>query len=533
MLAFLSAYQGSPASAQSTEPGSAKARTPAPGTAPTLADVVVCLCPYPGDRAMWDYICGRDDAFELSRGLRGLVLPHHFSDQFELAAAWRAAAAAVDPPLVVILSPDHFLAGPTEACLPDGARFSTVYGDVLVDRPLSAALARLDPESRALADQPFRDEHGVGAHTAFIRRYFPGAAILPILLKPGMGADRLDRLVRDLVDLAPPGTLFVASVDASHYNPASISRFHDRMTTAALEAMDGPRLLGAEVDSPESLYALNGVMRGLGVSTARVFHRTDLQDRFVYPIADNTSHLYVRYGLGPGADADPTRALTVLALPFGGDGPGMPPGVTRSWAWDWRDPDRTSRLFPRLAALAGRGEEDRRFTGSDIYVFGALEAPGYRWVIGGERVALIRFRVGDGARADDWAQGLAEERAWADCLIAVIDVDPSDGASARDPGFLSSSAVAAGVDLAIVRSPRSGAYTVFLQGATTVVVLPGSLFPSGDGGDGPGVALAATRASLGWELVPLALSWTNGQPGFACVPQAKSYDPPPVYAERE
>jgi AmmeMemoRadiSam system protein B len=525
----------------------AVARTPEARPPAVRATPPVVLCPYPGDLAVWDLLCADGRSFGFAPALRGLVLPHHFSDQFEIGAVWRSAAAVLDPPLVVVISPDHYLAGGADLTLPDAVRFSTVYGDVAVDRGLAAALAAAAgpaATARRLDDAPFPAEHGVAVHTAFIKRFLPRARLLPILVKARTAPAELDALAADLIRLCPPGTLFVASVDCSHYSPVALSRFHDRMTAAALEGLDGDRLLGAEVDSPEALYLLAAVMRGLGATDARLFYRSDLQDRFAQPIADNTSHLYVSCGLpggAPAAAAPPVPTLTLLALPAIADPAEAPAGVERAWTWDYRDPDRTARLYPALAALAGAGEEDRRFMGSDLYVCGAGGSAPYRWTVGGVRLALARLELpAPAATTDVWAATLAGLRAEADCIIAVVDLRPAaasslaDAAAAGAADAAAASAARAGADLVIARDPSAAAYNAYRLGSALICRLPGYLVRP-DGGDArrDAALLAAVWTPAGWTAEAFALDHRAGRPVLADLPAAKSYDPPPVFVDRE
>jgi len=70
------------------------------------------------------------------------------------------------------------------------------------------------------------------------------------------------------------------------------------------------------------------------------------------------------------AGGPPVEGLaTLVVLPQAPPGT-VPPGVLHAWSWSAADPDRTARLWPWLADLAGRQEEDRFLMGSDLYFLG-------------------------------------------------------------------------------------------------------------------------------------------------------------------
>ena len=496
-----------------------------------LTPGVTVLTPYPGDRLMWDHLLDLPGSFQFRPDTAGVVLPHHLSDDAEISAAWRGLAEARQPELIVLLCTDHFLAGPLDITLPDAARFETVYGELAVERRLAGRLARLDPASRSVSDGPFPSEHGISVHATFLRARFPRTRVLPLLVKAGTGRQALDALARDLAALVPDDTLFVGSVDFSHYNMVAVSRFHDRMTASAIVSMDAERLPGAEVDSPEVLSLMTALMAGRGASRAEVFHRTDLQDRFPYPIADNTSHLYVHYLPGPAVPSPAVTLLVLPALPAGTEA-AAPAEPLRAWTWDWRDPDRTSRLFPTIARLAGAGEEDRFFMGSDLYLFGLPPGRIYRWKIGGTRVSLVTIG-GEAGDLPAGTAGIAAERPWAELLVAVVDcAGAGNGPEALEAA--GSALARAGADLVVLRAPAAAGCGHRREGTASIVVLPGWLvLPDGGAAAGESFALAAVWTPAGLELEALRLGHESGRPFLADLPFAKSYHPPAPAEGRE
>jgi AmmeMemoRadiSam system protein B len=478
---------------------------------------IVVLTPYPGDGRMWARILSGEDTYALGDNVRGIVLPHHLADPDEICATWRTLGK--EPwDLVVVFSPDHYIVGPENLSLPLAARFSTVYGDVPVAYDLATSLNN-GSFGRMQEDLVFPREHGIAIHTTFIRHFISQARFLPILVKSGTPISQLEALARDLVRITPPRTLFVASVDASHYNPVALSQFHDRMTISALENLDGDRLLHTEVDSPESLWLMNRIMELLGNFDARVFLRTDLQDRFSYPIADNTSHLYVRYRQG-NLSAQASRTITLLALPWAEPGESLPKGVLDHWNWDWKDPYKTARDYPPLADLVGIDEEDRRLWGSDLYVITSDDGLPLRRIISGVRVSVIHHNGG----LDTTGTLFSQERDWAELLVVIFD-----GEMARDVAYNPD----INADLIVWRNPLSQKFEMVPLGKGYLVILPGSLLDASMDGGSVSIGLAASWEDGFWNLEPWPIEFGPIGPRYGVLPAAKSYDPPPIYLDRE
>lgn len=508
---------------------------PPPEPATPGPDTLLVRGYYPGDTAMWGQITLKAASFSLPRGLKGLVVPHHLSEQFELAGVWKAVARAARPSVVVLLSPDHFLAGQASITLPGDVGFDTAFGYLPADRELSDALLRED-SMRAQASGLYTEEHGVHTHAPFVAYYLPGTRFLPILIKPGTDTRALDQLMVDLRDTLPRDSLVVASVDFSHYNPVAFSRFHDAMSEAALEAMDASRILGAEVDSPESLYLLTLLMKSMGVDRANVFHRTDLQDHFEEAIGDNTSHVYASYGPGRSASV-PT--VTILALPSVAGDKDAPFQTLRSWTWDWRDPDRTARTYPALAELAGAGHEDRRFMGSDLYLFGSEGEQRERLDVGHSRVSVLRAPVDWDGAYDRLLVDAAIERkdgrrpviVLAECGNRYGHGDAFDAAAwEADMKALAK----AGADVVISRSPDAPGWLERHWGNSVAVLLPGWLVPpNGVTADRGAAAAGLVWNPSGGRLWRFDISHRTGVPVWAGLPAAKSYDTPVVSGGRE
>ncbi|HOX60641.1 MAG TPA: AmmeMemoRadiSam system protein B [Candidatus Magasanikbacteria bacterium] len=200
-----------------------------------------------------------DSQFEkFSVDVIGMVIPHHLVAGQIIADTLRAAEKA-DPKLIVLITPDHFALGRKQISY-SLADWRTPFG------LLSGADSSVAETMRSLKyvtndEKVFETEHAVAGTVSFIEKIFPDARVLPITIKQGTDAGKIKYLANELNKLAPKQTLFVASVDSSHFQTENAANFHDEMTRNILENATTNGLTRVEVDSPESLRLLFEVLK--------------------------------------------------------------------------------------------------------------------------------------------------------------------------------------------------------------------------------------------------------------------------------
>ena len=150
------------------------------------------------------------------------------------------------PEVVVIIAPNHHGLGsnPGGAGAWDSGSWQTPLGVFEVAEDL---LARLETECNLVAHDPeaHRYEHAIEVELPFLSVLAPAARIAPIVLN-WVDWDRCrelaDALARVVTDSAEQ-VLILASSDMTHYEPAEVAERKDRKALAAVEQLDGERLL--------------------------------------------------------------------------------------------------------------------------------------------------------------------------------------------------------------------------------------------------------------------------------------------------
>ena len=163
------------------------------------------------------------------------------------AHAYRAAASGRFD-VIVLAGPSHFVAFDGVSIFPDGA-FATPLGDALIDEALAGALSR-SPVVRTLPSAHQR-EHSLEMQLPFVRRLFPAAKIVPLV----MGFQTRDTILGlgDALAAACRGrqALLVGSTDLSHYFDAQTAERLDGRVQARVSAFDPEGLLDLFEEYPE------------------------------------------------------------------------------------------------------------------------------------------------------------------------------------------------------------------------------------------------------------------------------------------
>ena len=170
----------------------------------------------------------------------GLFLPHagYVYSGALAALGYRSLTQAVET--VVVMGPSHSVRFPGISIFP-GEAVETPLGDLLVDQEASRFL--LDQDKAFIQFEPaFAREHSVETHFPLIKRYCPGAKVVPLITGQGKRAT-VEPLVKALSLLRRKKPfLLVASSDLSHYPDAKTARSADQRFLEALLTGDEKRL---------------------------------------------------------------------------------------------------------------------------------------------------------------------------------------------------------------------------------------------------------------------------------------------------
>ena len=209
---------------------------------------------YPADKAFFETAYefeGKNLGLSGQRVVAGII-PHHLLAADLIADFFRnLEGEAVDA--VVLLGPNHFSAGQSDL-ITSAYDWQTPYGVLSHDAELLTGLQGIG----AVAEEAvMHGEHAITSEVAFIKRTFPRATFLPVILKPGVEEQAATALAEALFKISQNKKILVlASVDFSHYKTSPEAQRDDQRSIAAIRSFDFRGVYQIEADSPPSIYTL-------------------------------------------------------------------------------------------------------------------------------------------------------------------------------------------------------------------------------------------------------------------------------------
>ena len=193
------------------------------------------------------------------------IAPHHLAAGHFIAGMYRTAAEKrTHTDTVVLLAPMHYDGEDTLVTSKKG--WNTALGAAECDT--GAAELFIERLGAKEDDGMMQRDHSASTHIPFIRRYFPEAKVVCLLVSPKEPPDISERLADALYELSERKDCFFAfSIDFSHYLDPDEADRHDAETLKAVLSGDTEkisRFTNANVDTPYCLSAFVQLSRHLG-----------------------------------------------------------------------------------------------------------------------------------------------------------------------------------------------------------------------------------------------------------------------------
>ena len=237
--------------------------------------------------------------------IMGAFVPHHDVARSVITQTIDKIREERQPNIIVLVGPDHFDRS--------NAMITTTKADEVFGIPIETHIAKVLIASGAKDDRAvIAAEHSIGVPLAVIAEKFPRVRTVPILLSTKMPRAEVEALARRLDEASPRSTVFIASVDFSHFLTPSATDFHDTQSIGALMTFDSSALSRSEVDSWQSLYLVRQIayLRGASAFELLTHKNTSTLTQNFYE--ENTG--YVGALLRKGEATSLERPVTVLAV---------------------------------------------------------------------------------------------------------------------------------------------------------------------------------------------------------------------------
>ncbi|MCC7522541.1 AmmeMemoRadiSam system protein B [Candidatus Uhrbacteria bacterium] len=219
------------------------------------------------------------EVYPVPKDARILIIPHHLVAGREIASLLASTPA---PKNVFLLSPDHFSSG-EEFLTTDSIRQA--------------------------------DEHGIHGLVPFIEQAWPGAQIVPAMLRidtpTGTRLEITQKISSELI--RTPDSILIATIDFSHYLPVFAADFHDEYSADMIRSLSCDKAYTIELDAPGIFEIACMTARRLGLAPTIHANTNSLSLMKAEIAQDSTSHFLVSFS--PGAPAERQTKTTFISPP--------------------------------------------------------------------------------------------------------------------------------------------------------------------------------------------------------------------------
>lgn len=177
----------------------------------------------------------------------------------------------------VVIGPDH-----SERCR---QKFSikslpvmTMYGELRTDKALASRLAEAGAKREEAC---FEGEHAIGVQANYIKRFFPEAKMVPVLLSYAAKQRSFEALIKELASNRND-VFVVASVDFSHYLEVQKAEAVDAISRKMINELDGTSFSLKQIDSPATIKVILGLARALQLKPEIIEHRNSFDYNGAY-----------------------------------------------------------------------------------------------------------------------------------------------------------------------------------------------------------------------------------------------------------
>lgn len=192
---------------------------------------------------------------------------------------------------VIILGPNHRELGMHPVVVSEGV-WNTPFGMIQPDSSLLRTM--VDQTMTHVDEDIFSVEHSVCALVSFVKRYFPNAAIAPIVLKGNTSSDTAQKL-GELLARECEGCLLITSVDFSHAVSAAQATKNDLLSSHILRTIDIDNGNQIVADSLPTLETLMHYLKNIGVTRGEVVHMSNSNEVSSQNLPTVTSYLTIVY----------------------------------------------------------------------------------------------------------------------------------------------------------------------------------------------------------------------------------------------
>lgn len=182
----------------------------------------------------------------------GGIIPHHLLAADLIAEFFSNFTDNYDT--VILIGPNHFSAGQAKI-ISSAYDWQTPFGVLQCDQNVLNELLQF--KEIEIEEEIFQREHSISSEVAFIKKTFPRAKFVPLVLRANVDEKTDTELALCLTNITKKRKVLVLnSVDFSHYKDSETAQANDKISIQAIEDFDFQKIYDLDIDSPASVYTL-------------------------------------------------------------------------------------------------------------------------------------------------------------------------------------------------------------------------------------------------------------------------------------
>lgn len=219
------------------------------------------------------------------------IISHHLPTAAPMLNDFYAQVKRARPEIktFVVIGPDHF-----EKCR---QKFSiskqliyTMFGELKVDKNIFSQLISAGVREEVAC---FRGEHAIGVQASYIKKYFPEAHVVPVLLSYAARNRDFQKTI-EVLKKNKNDIFVLASLDFTHYVDARSADANDEISRKMLISQNAIGFTLKQVDSPATMKLILQLARELKLKTMILDHKNSFD--YNGSFNNTTSYFSVLFG---------------------------------------------------------------------------------------------------------------------------------------------------------------------------------------------------------------------------------------------
>ncbi len=393
------------------------------------------------DSVKWGIIFDNENPYQFESDPIAVIVPKDVITLKELSKFYEGLSTVKDPSTVIVMNSnlDGISKYNIQTC--ENCVYRTIKGNLNVNEFLAAKM--IEENAAHFNDKLFLEDDIISMQTPFIKKYFPEANIVPVLINSATPKEELNAFSDFLTKYLTNESLIIVTSNFSEKIPREAAEFHNHSSFATIANFDYENIYDLDIDSPAALYsAINFAEQKDFKDVRRIAYINS--DQLLKERNEETSE-YQFIGFLEG-EADKIKGASIFST--GNIFENSDLNFMKEWLYDPdfdENDDRSAKKY--LKNL--KGIEDRFLTGIDYYVFDLEADQCRREVQNGFKVSFCKF-IENEENISDFNEMIQNENEASDILYLLFEFRGDQELSA-DRKYLIRDFVKKGVDVFVGR----------------------------------------------------------------------------------